>query len=59
MSGKEILIDTNIVIYLLSGSHELQDYLQGKDLYISFITELELLGYKSITQKHEAELLNF
>ncbi|GGH16005.1 type II toxin-antitoxin system VapC family toxin [Mucilaginibacter phyllosphaerae] len=59
MSGKEILIDTNIVIYLLRGSQELQDYLQGKELYISFISELELLGYKSITQKHEAELLNF
>jgi len=37
MSGKEILIDTNIVIYLLSGSQELQDYLQGKELHISFI----------------------
>jgi hypothetical protein len=32
----------------LLGSDELEKFLQGKDLYISFITELELLGYKDI-----------
>ncbi len=50
MNGKEILVDTNIILYLLDGSDELEKFLQGKDLYVSFITELELLGYKNITQ---------
>jgi predicted nucleic acid-binding protein len=61
MSGKEILVDTNIILYLLDGSDTLAEVLQGKDLYISFITELELIGYKGNTVKQEkqiAELLN-
>ncbi len=46
MSGKEILVDTNIFLYLLDGSETLVEILQGKDIYLSFITELELIGYK-------------
>lgn len=57
MSGKEILVDTNIIINLLRGSNELQSYLQGKDIYISFITELELLGHKSLSQEEEREIV--
>jgi predicted nucleic acid-binding protein len=56
MNGKEILVDTNIILYLLDGSDELEKFLQGKDLYISFITELELLGYKNISQKQEQQI---
>lgn len=44
MSGKEILVDTNIILFLLDGSDTLEEILQGKDVYISFITELELIG---------------
>jgi predicted nucleic acid-binding protein len=58
MNGKEILVDTNIILYLLDGSDELEKFLQGKDLYISFITELELLGYKDITQKQERQIVD-
>lgn len=61
MSGKEILIDTNIALYLLNGSEALANMLQGKDVYISFITELELIGYKNITESEEkriAELID-
>jgi len=61
MSGKEILIDTNIVIYLLQGDDTIEGLLQGKQLYVSFITELELMGLLSATLKQEqqiADLLN-
>ena len=44
MNGKEILVDTNILLYLLKGNDTLEQMLQGKDLYVSFITELELIG---------------
>nr|WP_294946571.1 type II toxin-antitoxin system VapC family toxin [uncultured Mucilaginibacter sp.] len=57
MSGKEILVDTNIILHLFDGSEELANFLQGKDIYVSFITELELLGYKSITQKEEEQIV--
>ena len=61
MNGKEILVDTNIILYLLNGNDTLQEFLQGKEIYISFITELELIGYKNSTPKEErqiSELLN-
>jgi predicted nucleic acid-binding protein len=56
MNGKEILVDTNIILYLLSGSDTLQNVLQGKDIYLSFITEFELIGYKNISIKEEQQI---
>src|SRR5580704_16391751 len=56
MSGKEILVDTNIFLYLLKGNDTLEEILQGKDIYISFITELELIGFKNMTTKEEKQI---
>jgi hypothetical protein len=44
MSGKEILVDTNIILYLLNGSDTLEEVLQGKDVYIPFITDYYRTG---------------
>lgn len=49
MSGKEILVDTNIILYLLKGNDTLEDLLQGKSLHVSFITELELIGFNNFS----------
>src|SRR5690606_34669807 len=49
MSGNSIFLDTNIVLYLLSGDDTIADYLNGKTIFLSFITELKLLGYKEIS----------
>lgn len=43
MSGNKFLIDTNIALYLLSGNKTIANILDGADLYLSFISELELL----------------
>jgi len=56
MSGKEILVDTNIILYLLNGNDTLQEVLQGKNIYLSFITELELIGFKNINDKEEQQI---
>ena len=48
MSGNSLLIDTNIALYLLNGDEKIADLLDGRDVYISFITELELLGYQDL-----------
>jgi hypothetical protein len=37
MNGKEILVDTNIFLYLLKGNKTLEEILQGKNIYVSFI----------------------
>lgn len=44
MSGNNFLLDTNIVLYLLSGNTTVAEIIDGTQLYISFVTQLELLG---------------
>jgi predicted nucleic acid-binding protein len=51
MSGNKIFIDTNIAIYLLNGDTSLAEILNYKQLYASFITQLELLGYPNLSEK--------
>jgi len=45
MNGTDIFIDTNICVYLLNGDTVLAELLQGQNLYISIITEMELYAY--------------
>ena len=59
MSGNSLLLDTNIVLYLLSGDKQLADLLFNRKLYISFITQLELLGFKEITSTQLAAIEEF
>jgi predicted nucleic acid-binding protein len=42
MSGRSFLVDTNIVLYLLSGNTTIAEIIDGSQLYVSFITQLEL-----------------
>ena len=51
MSGNSILIDTNIALYLLSGDETIAELLSGQDVYISFISELELLGFQDLKEE--------
>jgi predicted nucleic acid-binding protein len=53
MNGNKLLIDTNIALYLFNGDEELGAILQGAEAYVSFINELELLGYKGITTQEQ------
>jgi len=53
MSGTKILIDTNIAINLLKGNNRVGHLLQDREAYVSFISELELLGYQAITIEEE------
>jgi predicted nucleic acid-binding protein len=54
MSGTKILIDTNIAINLLRGDDHLAIALQDTEAYVSFIVELELLGYQEISIEEES-----
>lgn len=49
MSGNKLLLDTNIILYLLNGDPTLVDILEGKSPYISFVTELELYSFKALS----------
>lgn len=59
MNGSKLFLDTNIILYLLNGDKTLAELLNGKQLYISVITELELLAFKGITKKEEKVIIDF
>jgi predicted nucleic acid-binding protein len=51
MNGNKVFVDTNIILYLLGGDSTIAELLNGKQIYISFITQLELLSYPISTKK--------
>lgn len=57
MNGNKLFLDTNIILYLLNGDVTLAELLNNKQLYISIITELELLAFQGIT-KDEEDVIN-
>ncbi|MEQ8927116.1 MAG: type II toxin-antitoxin system VapC family toxin [Fulvivirga sp.] len=59
MNGNSVLLDTNIALYLLSGDKVLSNLLFNRKLYVSFITQLELLGYHEITDDERNEIKKF
>lgn len=59
MSGTKLLLDTNIALYLLSGDQVLAALLDQKDISLSIISEMELLGYYGITAAETLQIKAF
>jgi predicted nucleic acid-binding protein len=59
MSGNNIILDTNIILYLFGGDRTLLTFLEDKEMYLSFITELEVLGYHSYSIEKRKEAKEF
>jgi predicted nucleic acid-binding protein len=59
MSGNSIVLDTNIIFYLLNGNKEISTILDGLEIYVSVISEIELLGYHGLTDKDKIEIKKF
>lgn len=59
MNGSKYLLDTNIILYILSGDRTIAEYLYLKKLYASVISEIELLGFRNLTKKEETEISDF
>lgn len=51
MNGNKVFVDTNIILFLLIGDKTIAELLNAKQIYISLITQLELLGYSKNTRK--------
>jgi len=49
MNGIRIVCDTNPLIYLLDGNRELAKLLDGQQIYLSVISELELFGKPNLS----------
>ena len=48
MSKQAIVADTNIIVHLLNGVKSVVNYLDGRQVYLSFISEMELLGWSRV-----------
>jgi predicted nucleic acid-binding protein len=59
MNGNKYLLDTNAVLYILAGDETLINFLFEKELFLSIISEMELLSYKNITDKEQKTLKEF
>jgi predicted nucleic acid-binding protein len=50
MTAERILVDTNVLVYHLGGRADATRALQGVEVHISFITEIELQSKASLTE---------
>jgi predicted nucleic acid-binding protein len=53
----KILADTNVIIYLLEGDRSVATLFDNSEVYISFITELELLSSKKLSNS-QSKIIN-
>ncbi len=49
MSGFDLVVDTNILIYLTAGNKNIAEVVRDKNLIVSFITEMEMRSWPSLT----------
>lgn len=59
MNGNNLLIDSNIILYLLNGDRALAQFLSDKRLYVSVISEIETLSYPPLTPNDISVIHNF
>ena len=59
MSGNKVFLDTNIIIYILSGNEKYINKFLDKEIYVSIITEIEVLSYKFKSIEDENIAKNF
>lgn len=59
MNGNNLVLDTNIILYFMAGDKTLIPFFEDHSLHISVITEIELLGYKNLTEENRREIKNF
>lgn len=53
MSGDSVVLDTNIVLYLLKGDDKLEALLQGANVFLSVITKVEFLSHPDLDEAGE------
>lgn len=59
MNGNNVLLDTNIVLYFMNGEETLFPLLEEKNIFLSFISQLELLGSKTMDPEDVQKIKNF
>lgn len=58
-SRDKIILDTNIIIYLLNGAKDLSKILKGNQIAYSVISEIELLSFSGLSESDEKNIVDF
>ncbi|MCX8491932.1 MAG: PIN domain-containing protein [Cyclobacteriaceae bacterium] len=53
MDEKNVLVDANLIVYLIGGHANAADLLANRALYFPFITEIEFLSFKKLSNREE------
>jgi predicted nucleic acid-binding protein len=59
MSGDSILADTSLIINLFNGVKEIEELISGRSLFISVISEIEVLSFPNITPSEKTLIKDF
>ena len=59
MNGDRIAIDTSLIINLFNGVDEVRELISGRNLFVSIISEIEVLSFPNITVDDSALLKEF
>jgi predicted nucleic acid-binding protein len=59
MSGDRILADTSLIINLFNGVKEIEELISGRSLFISVISEIEVLSFPNITPSEKTLIKDF
>jgi len=59
MSGDSIVVDTSLIINFFNGVSEVQELITGRSLFVSIITEIEVLSFPNITLEDSKLLKDF
>lgn len=59
MSGTKFLADTNTIIYFFNGHPKAINALDGKDIFVSAITDIELLSFHGLSDESREGIKEF
>ena len=59
MSGDNIVVDTSLIINLFNGSAEVQRLITGRTLFVSVISEIEVLSFPQLTDNDRSLIKDF
>jgi len=59
MSGDSIVVDTSFIINLFNGVAEVQELITNRNLFVSVISEIEVLSFPALTENDKILIKNF
>ena len=59
MNGAKLIVDSNILIFWLQGNKDATQFLSQNEIYLSFISELEILSLPVLSSKEILRIKNF